>query len=183
MMRVRAPVAQLDRAPDFESVGRRFESCRARHQQRSKIQAPSSKSVLLELGIPIQVAVNNPPLKRSPIDPLLFGIHGFRWRAGERAKFGSRVKEFVSVPSFVEIPHRDRRSAIQGAPERHVITAVGAPARFGSKLREYLRRRHRRHLYYAWSIDRLANLAEYIRPCRQRCAWYLNGRTERERGD
>src|SRR5687767_4213215 len=27
----RAPVAQLDRAPDFESVGRRFESCRARH--------------------------------------------------------------------------------------------------------------------------------------------------------
>ena len=30
-MLVRAPVAQLDRAPDFESVGRRFESCRARH--------------------------------------------------------------------------------------------------------------------------------------------------------
>ena len=26
-----APVAQLDRAPDFESVGRRFESCRACH--------------------------------------------------------------------------------------------------------------------------------------------------------
>lgn len=25
-----APVAQLDRAPDFESVGRTFESCRAR---------------------------------------------------------------------------------------------------------------------------------------------------------
>ena len=31
MIRGRAPVAQLDRAPDFESVGRRFESCRARH--------------------------------------------------------------------------------------------------------------------------------------------------------
>ncbi len=28
---LRAPVAQLDRAPDFESVGRRFESCRAYH--------------------------------------------------------------------------------------------------------------------------------------------------------
>jgi hypothetical protein len=27
----RAPVAQLDRAPGFEPVGRRFESCRARH--------------------------------------------------------------------------------------------------------------------------------------------------------
>src|SRR5258705_721808 len=32
MISVRAPVAQLDRAPDFESVGRRFESCRARQQ-------------------------------------------------------------------------------------------------------------------------------------------------------
>ena len=30
MMPIRAPVAQLDRASDFESVGRRFESCRAR---------------------------------------------------------------------------------------------------------------------------------------------------------
>ena len=26
-----APVVQLDRIPDFESVGRRFESCRAHH--------------------------------------------------------------------------------------------------------------------------------------------------------
>ena len=25
-----APVAQLDRVPDYESVGRRFESCQAR---------------------------------------------------------------------------------------------------------------------------------------------------------
>ena len=31
---IRAPVAQLDRAPDFESVGRRFESCRARQWDR-----------------------------------------------------------------------------------------------------------------------------------------------------
>src|SRR6056297_2535272 len=28
-----APVAQLDRVPDYESVGRRFESCRARHNK------------------------------------------------------------------------------------------------------------------------------------------------------
>lgn len=28
----KAPVAQLDRAPDFESVGRGFESLRARHR-------------------------------------------------------------------------------------------------------------------------------------------------------
>ena len=31
MVFVLAPVAQLDRAPDFESVGRGFESLRARH--------------------------------------------------------------------------------------------------------------------------------------------------------
>ncbi len=30
-----APVAQLDRVPDFESVGRRFESCRAHHIEPS----------------------------------------------------------------------------------------------------------------------------------------------------
>ncbi len=29
-----APVAQLDRAPDFESVGRGFESLRARHTKK-----------------------------------------------------------------------------------------------------------------------------------------------------
>ena len=28
-----APIAQLDRAPDFESVGRRFEPCWARQEQ------------------------------------------------------------------------------------------------------------------------------------------------------
>ena len=31
-LQANAPVAQLDRAPDFESVGRRFEPCRARQQ-------------------------------------------------------------------------------------------------------------------------------------------------------
>ena len=35
---VRAPVAQLDRAPDFESVGRRFESCRARHPPGGRVR-------------------------------------------------------------------------------------------------------------------------------------------------
>ena len=30
----KAPVAQLDRAPDFESVGRTFESCRARQSNQ-----------------------------------------------------------------------------------------------------------------------------------------------------
>ena len=32
-----APVAQLDRVPDFESVGRRFESCRAHHYPQGEM--------------------------------------------------------------------------------------------------------------------------------------------------
>ena len=39
---ISAPVAQLDRAPDFESVGRRFESCRAYHEKsRTWVITPS----------------------------------------------------------------------------------------------------------------------------------------------
>jgi hypothetical protein len=38
-----APVAQLDRAPDFESVGRRFESCRAYQKIKQMVkQSPSA---------------------------------------------------------------------------------------------------------------------------------------------
>ena len=44
-----APVAQLDRAPDFESVGRRFESCRARQPFRE----------LLSVALPV-------PSRRKP---------------------------------------------------------------------------------------------------------------------
>jgi hypothetical protein len=45
MMHGRAPVAQLDRAPDFESVGRRFESCRAR-QINSKCKIQDANTML-----------------------------------------------------------------------------------------------------------------------------------------
>ena len=37
-----APVAQMDRAPDFESVGRRFESCRARSEESCGPPAPGA---------------------------------------------------------------------------------------------------------------------------------------------
>ena len=39
-----APVAQLDRASDFESAGRRFESCRARHFCIAKTSAVRSSA-------------------------------------------------------------------------------------------------------------------------------------------
>jgi hypothetical protein len=44
MIHGRAPVAQLDRAPDFESVGRRFESCRARQHFRIPFRNLSHRS-------------------------------------------------------------------------------------------------------------------------------------------
>ncbi len=34
---VLAPVAQLDRAPDYESGGRRFESCRVYHLKQPRL--------------------------------------------------------------------------------------------------------------------------------------------------
>ena len=49
MMHDRAPVAQLDRAPDFESVGRRFESCRAR-QAALPLGTPRQASVMPRLA-------------------------------------------------------------------------------------------------------------------------------------
>ena len=43
---IQAPVAQLDRVPDFESEGRRFESCRACHfKEGSKISTDSTFSL------------------------------------------------------------------------------------------------------------------------------------------
>ena len=38
-MRPFAPVAQLDRVPDYESGGRTFESCQARHLQITRLYA------------------------------------------------------------------------------------------------------------------------------------------------
>jgi hypothetical protein len=48
-----APVAQLDRAPGFEPVGRRFESCRARFQDME----------YWEIGV----------LEYWPLEPLVLG--------------------------------------------------------------------------------------------------------------
>lgn len=50
--REHAPVAQLDRVADFESVGRGFESLRARHRIEKK--APAKRrfyfSVIVQMG-------------------------------------------------------------------------------------------------------------------------------------
>ncbi len=48
--RAHAPVAQLDRAPDFESVGRTFESCRVCHEIAS--QKPGVPRYTNPLGPP-----------------------------------------------------------------------------------------------------------------------------------
>src|SRR5438067_2864127 len=42
--RQRAPVAQLDRAPDYESGGREFESLRARHSLQLSAQEPAPRA-------------------------------------------------------------------------------------------------------------------------------------------
>ena len=47
-----APVAQLDRVPDYESVGRRFESCRVRHIY----QGVTTDTVLAPFGFSLRVS-------------------------------------------------------------------------------------------------------------------------------
>ena len=58
----RAPVAQLDRAPDYESGGQEFESLRARHKTPSKVND------LLKKTLPIHVAPVVLGLSDFPID-------------------------------------------------------------------------------------------------------------------
>ena len=48
---VGAPVAQLDRAPDFESVGRGFESLRARHFPETCKGDWKSDNLVAHLGV------------------------------------------------------------------------------------------------------------------------------------
>ena len=40
-----APVAQLDRVPDYESVGRRFESCRVRQKNKGFTEITALKAL------------------------------------------------------------------------------------------------------------------------------------------
>ena len=47
---LRAPVAQLDRVSDFESEGRKFESCRVYHSLRSDLKFEISNYGLLQPG-------------------------------------------------------------------------------------------------------------------------------------
>ena len=61
----RAPVAQLDRAPDYESGGRRFESFRARH---FPLTAASMRPLLL---LPIVLALSGLLVRRAGPIPSL----------------------------------------------------------------------------------------------------------------
>ncbi len=58
-----ALVAQLDRAPDFESVGRRFESCRVRYHISEGPLAQLVEQQTLNLSvtgsIPVRLKISN----------------------------------------------------------------------------------------------------------------------------
>jgi hypothetical protein len=69
-----APVAQLDRAPDFESVGRGFESLRARLETtmtpRHKGQKEKIRESLSDLGVLSALVVNTSLSRRRRRDLL-----------------------------------------------------------------------------------------------------------------
>ena len=80
-----APVAQLDRAPDYESGGQRFESFRARHFSRGNraLRSPENRKsgycagdrrtcctlgeILRQFAVPISCRFGNCPLSRDPL--------------------------------------------------------------------------------------------------------------------
>ena len=81
-----APVAQLDRAPGFEPVGRRFESCRARHGAIPNIQGPVAQ-LAEQLTLNQLVGSSNPPRPTNRIKGLTV----------------LDCKPFLFTPSFVQL--------------------------------------------------------------------------------
>ena len=89
MMIASAPVAQLDRAPDFESVGRRFESCRARHL-RSPASRPATVGKRLE-----RAEAHWHRFEGGPGAPTAFSIQ-FKMPNAKRRRRGLRRLHFAS---------------------------------------------------------------------------------------
>src|SRR5713101_9973660 len=61
-----APVAQLDRVPDYESGGRTFESCRVHHHFSADRPAPSRAGVNPRSRNPGSQIVSNVGVNESP---------------------------------------------------------------------------------------------------------------------
>lgn len=111
-----APVAQMDRAPVYETVGRRFESCRARHHRLSPTYltgGPDHVSSQLSLRNRIQHIVagdravfNLPmrkprPLRRPP--GMLFLPTKDVIPPGSGGRVPSPCRK--AVPVFLRLPH------------------------------------------------------------------------------
>ena len=123
MLGVRAPVAQLDRAPDFESVGRRFESCRAR-QRASRAGAagrPQAHRVARH-------ARREWARVRSGAD-----AGGTRRAAADRTPPRGTHTRVGSSPGAARMPARRRAAAgrLRTPPARARTTRVGSSPRSG----------------------------------------------------
>jgi hypothetical protein len=80
MVSLVAPVAQLDRAPGFEPVGRRFNSCRAHHSFNEL--AESSTSTYL----PGYAGVADPTPSQRPCAGFIESMHGLLIPSGDQYK-------------------------------------------------------------------------------------------------
>ena len=71
-----APLAQLDRATDYESVGRTFESCRAHHSFNNlRASPPPGVAVVARLFPAASSGVTNPSSRRSTAAFGTFSLH------------------------------------------------------------------------------------------------------------
>jgi hypothetical protein len=119
-MRATAPVAQLDRAPDYESGGRRFESFRARQLRRFhdllRPDTPADRkqsrfrrrdgirwhSAFASTRCPSDVnggtantAMRSAPFERSPLTP--FHSHGLQAQGRDRLKAPGHLLDATSM--------------------------------------------------------------------------------------
>ena len=110
----RAPVAQLDRAPDYESGGRRFESFRARHSTTTRLYV----GFFVELRVPRKIRT-------------LFGVEAKRRRTSTTARGKSfRARHFLHdrSPYRVTFAANAATSSSTGArPRNGLASAVRIP--------------------------------------------------------
>ena len=101
--RPHAPVAQLDRVPDYESGGRTFESCQARHTNKGPRGSGAFLFVLCALAV-----------RMCSLDKLC-SMQSLDARAQRRRPEGGSTREATALRSIVPgAPYKQRASRKRG---------------------------------------------------------------------
>jgi hypothetical protein len=120
MLREKAPVAQLDRASDYESEGRTFESFRARHSRTKP------RTLRFSACFPARAAsrtMSLPMIRRPDHRP-----RPHRQSNGRISCAQEYVVAWLLHPEFLHQPARDRRDRSASPSDQFIGLAPGAQA-------------------------------------------------------